>query len=106
VVASPGHTPGHLSLLDTRDGTLVAGDAFQTRGAVAVAGTVVPLFPFPAMATWHKPTALASAHALRALMPTRMAVGHGLVLEKPLAAMDQAIVKATRTLTADLPHGV
>src|SRR5262249_52946618 len=27
VVASPGHTPGHVSFLDTRDGTLYTGDA-------------------------------------------------------------------------------
>ncbi len=96
VIASPGHTPGHVSLLDTRDGTLIAGDAFQTRGGVAVAGTFRPLFPFPALATWHRPTALESARTLRALHPSRMAVGHGEVLEDPLGAMDRAIEFAER----------
>ncbi|GHO94705.1 MBL fold metallo-hydrolase [Reticulibacter mediterranei] len=98
VVASPGHTPGHASFLDVRDRTLIAGDAFQTQGGVAVSGTFVPLFPLPAFATWHKPLALASGRKLRALEPSRLAVGHGPVLEQPLAAMDRAIEKMVRTL--------
>ena len=97
-VASPGHTPGHLSFLDTRDRTLIAGDAFQTLGGVAVAGVIKPLFPLPGMASWHLPTALESARALRALEPARMAVGHGRVLEEPGAAMDAAIAAAERKL--------
>ncbi|NTU82698.1 MAG: MBL fold metallo-hydrolase, partial [Chloroflexales bacterium] len=96
VVDSPGHTPGHLALLDTRDGSLIAGDAFQTRAGLAVSGTVRPLFPFPALATWHRPTALASARRLRSLEPSRLAVGHGDVLAQPLAELDQAIATAGR----------
>lgn len=96
VIASPGHTPGHVSLLDTRDGTLIAGDAFQTRGGVAVAGFFRPLFPFPALATWHKSTALKSARTLREIEPSRLAVGHGEVLEDPLEAMVQASAVAER----------
>jgi glyoxylase-like metal-dependent hydrolase (beta-lactamase superfamily II) len=65
VIAAPGHTPGHVAFLDGRDGSLIAGDAFQTRGGIAVSGTLRPRFPFPALATWHKPTALASARGLR-----------------------------------------
>jgi glyoxylase-like metal-dependent hydrolase (beta-lactamase superfamily II) len=94
VVASPGHTPGHISFLDVRDRTLIAGDAFQTRGGIAVSGVVRPLFPFPALATWHKPTALGSAQALRKLQPSRLAAGHGDVLEEPMPAMDRAIAAA------------
>ena len=90
-MASPGHTPGHASFFDVRDKTLIAGDAFQTQGGIAVSGVIRWLFPLPAMATWHKPSALKSAQALRALNPARLAVGHGKVLENPLAAMDQAI---------------
>jgi glyoxylase-like metal-dependent hydrolase (beta-lactamase superfamily II) len=94
VIPSPGHTPGHAAFLDVRDRTLIAGDAFQTQGGIAVAGTLRLLFPFPAQATWHKPTALESARALRALKPARLAVGHGRVLNEPLAAMDRAIEAA------------
>ena len=98
VVTSPGHTPGHASFLDTRDRGLIAGDAFQTRGGVGVSGTWVPLFPLPAMATWHKPSCLESARKLRMLAPTWMAVGHGRVLKQPAAAMDRAIAVLDRTL--------
>lgn len=106
VVASPGHSPDHVSYLDTRDRTLIAGDAFQTRGGIAVSGTVRPLFPFPALATWHKPTALASGRVLHALKPSRLAVGHGEVLEAPEAQMARAIADAERGLAATTaqPH--
>jgi len=104
VVNAPGHTPGQIALFDTRDGTLVAGDALQTRAGIAVAGTVRWLFPFPALATWHPATALASAQRLRALQPTRLAVGHGEVLEEPLAAMDQAIAVAAHNVGEAVLH--
>jgi glyoxylase-like metal-dependent hydrolase (beta-lactamase superfamily II) len=98
IVSTPGHTPGHIALFDTRDGSLIAGDAFQTRAGVAVSGTIRPLFPFPAMATWNRPLALESARRLRALGPSRLAVGHGEVLERPLEAIDRAIAVAERKL--------
>jgi glyoxylase-like metal-dependent hydrolase (beta-lactamase superfamily II) len=96
VVASPGHTPGHVSFLDVRDRSLIAGDAFQTRGGIAVSGVLRPLFPFPAMATWSKQTALASAVTLRALRPSLLAVGHGDARREPASAMDRAIEAARR----------
>lgn len=91
VVAAPGHTPDHVAFYDERDGSLIAGDAFQTQAGIAVAGVRRWLFPFPAMATWHLPTALATAVSLRALNPTQLIVGHGRVLANPLAPMDEAI---------------
>lgn len=97
VIATPGHTPGHCSFLDTRDRTLIAGDAYQTLGGVAVSGTLT-IFPLPAFSTWHKGLALASARKLRVLEPNRMAVGHGRVLTRPLAAMDRAIAQAARNV--------
>jgi glyoxylase-like metal-dependent hydrolase (beta-lactamase superfamily II) len=51
VVPSPGHTPGHISFFDPRERDLIAGDAFQTLGGIAVAGVIRPLFPFLALAT-------------------------------------------------------
>lgn len=88
-VASPGHTPGHMAFLDTRDNTLIAGDAFTTQGGLAVAGQLRPFFPLPYFATWHAPTALESAKKLIALKPTRLATGHGVVLEQPTSAMQR-----------------
>jgi glyoxylase-like metal-dependent hydrolase (beta-lactamase superfamily II) len=99
VVAAPGHTPGHVAFLDVRDRTLIAGDAFQTRGGVAVSGDMRLLFPFPAMATWNKQSALESAVALRALNPSLLAVGHGDALRAPAAAMDRAIESARRAFS-------
>lgn len=98
VVAAPGHTPGQVAFLDVRDRSLIVGDAFQTLGGIAVAGVKRPLFPFPAFATWDLATALETAVNLRALDPSRLAVGHGEVLEQPAAAMDAAIEAAARKL--------
>lgn len=57
-ISTPGHTPGHMAFLDERSGILIAGDAWQTRGGLAVSGVLKPWFPFPAMATWSKELAL------------------------------------------------
>jgi glyoxylase-like metal-dependent hydrolase (beta-lactamase superfamily II) len=105
VIPAPGHTPGQIALFDPRDGSLVAGDAFQTRAGTAVSGTLRPLFPFPALATWNRSVALASARRLRELAPARLAVGHGELLESPLAAMDAAIAQAARELGVEVVHG-
>jgi glyoxylase-like metal-dependent hydrolase (beta-lactamase superfamily II) len=104
VIAAPGHSPDSTAFIDRRDNTLIAGDAFQTRGGVAVAGVVRPLFPFVAMGTWHKPTALESARALYALKPSRLAIGHGVVLTDPLPAMAQAIAVAERTFASQVAY--
>jgi glyoxylase-like metal-dependent hydrolase (beta-lactamase superfamily II) len=93
VVAAPGHTPGQVAFLDTRDRTLYCGDAYSTLGGVATTAKVNPRFPLPALATWHRPTALETARALRALEPARLAPGHGKVVESPAAAMDAAIAR-------------
>jgi glyoxylase-like metal-dependent hydrolase (beta-lactamase superfamily II) len=95
VVASPGHTPGHLAFLDTRDNTLYCGDAYWTLGGVNTSAKPGLPFMLPAFATWHRPTALESARALRALDPARLAPGHGKVVESPADAMDRAIAKAS-----------
>ena len=95
VVASPGHTPGHVAFLDTRDGTLYCGDAYSTLGGVATTAKVYPRFPLPATSTWHRPTALESAKVLRALDPTRLAPGHGKVVDSPARAMDAAIARGS-----------
>ena len=94
VLPTPGHTPGHISLLDTRDRTVICGDAFSTLGGVETTARVNPRFPLPALATWDRPTALRSARALRAVEPARLAPGHGGVVESPLDEMDAAIRRA------------
>ena len=95
VIAAPGHTPGHVALLDTRDTTLYCGDAYSTLGGVATSAKANWLFPLLYLATWHRPTALDSARSLRTLDPARLAPGHGKVVDSPAAAMDRAIAKAS-----------
>ena len=96
VIATPGHTPGHISLLDGRDGTLFCGDAYSTLGGVETCAKLNPRFPLPALATWHRPTALESARVLRGREPTALAPGHGKVVEAPLEEMDSAIARAEK----------
>ena len=91
VVAAPGHTPGHIALLDERDATLIAGDAFSTLGGVSTTGRINRRFPLPGMATWDRPTANRTAAMLRTLPATALAVGHGPVVTDPAAAMDRAL---------------
>jgi glyoxylase-like metal-dependent hydrolase (beta-lactamase superfamily II) len=104
VIAAPGHTPGHVAFFDARDGSLIAGDAFQSQGGLAVSGELRLLFPVSPFATWNRPLALQTARALRALNPSRLAVGHGPVLENPLAAMDAAIAEAESHLEKAAAH--
>jgi glyoxylase-like metal-dependent hydrolase (beta-lactamase superfamily II) len=95
VVASPGHTPGHVSFLDTRERALIAGDVFTSYGKVAVSNHFYWRFPFAAMATWEKAKDAASAKALRALEPEILVVGHGPAVRQPGVPMDRAIAGAT-----------
>ena len=94
VIPSPGHSPGHVSFLDTRDRTLIAGDVYTAYGKVAVSNHFYLRFPLAAMATWDKGKDLESAQALRALDPAMLVVGHGPAVRDPGAAMDRAIARA------------
>jgi glyoxylase-like metal-dependent hydrolase (beta-lactamase superfamily II) len=99
LVASPGHTPGHVSFLDTRDRTLLAGDVFTTYGSAAVTNHFYWRFPFAAMATWDKAKDLESARAVRALDPAILLVGHGPPVRDPRTAIDEAITRASSKTT-------
>jgi glyoxylase-like metal-dependent hydrolase (beta-lactamase superfamily II) len=95
VIAAPGHTPGHIAFLDTRDRTLYCGDAFTTIGGVETSAKLHLRFPFASMATWHRPTEIDTARALRKLDPARLAPGHGKVVESPGAQMGEAIARGS-----------
>ena len=94
-ISTPGHTPGSMSFWDERNGAVIAGDAFQTKGGIAVSGTFKLLFPFPALATWNKQEALKSARKIQALKPQILAAGHGEVLHQPMEKINLAINKAS-----------
>jgi glyoxylase-like metal-dependent hydrolase (beta-lactamase superfamily II) len=94
VVPSPGHTPGHVAFLDTRDRSLIAGDVFTSIGSVAVTSHFYLRFPLATMGTWNRGRDLESARTLRALDPSMIVVGHGPAVRNPAAAMDRAIKRA------------
>jgi glyoxylase-like metal-dependent hydrolase (beta-lactamase superfamily II) len=98
VVATPGHTPGHLAFLDTRDGTLYAGDAYTATRGVATSAVVPWRYPMAGLATWNRGLDLDSARRLRDLDPARLACGHGPVIEAPGPAMTRAIAAADRRI--------
>lgn len=94
VIFTPGHTPGHVSFLDTRDKTLIAGDVYTSFGTVAVSNHFYLRFPLAYIATWDRTKDLESAQVLRALDPALLAVGHGPATKQPGPAMDRAIGRA------------
>lgn len=98
-IFTPGHTPGHFSLLDERDGTLFGGDVFSTFAGLATSAVTNPLFPLVKMGTWHPPTVLESARALVELGPARLAPGHGRVFEDPVDDMKIVIDKAAKRVS-------
>lgn len=97
-IAVPGHTPGSMAFLDTRNGSMIAGDAIQIRGGINVSGQISLLFPFPALATWNKHAAVESAKKISEYRPSLLAVGHGNMLRNPLTELEQAILKAENNL--------
>ena len=100
-IATPGHTPGHFSFLDERDGTLYAGDAMITvGGSPHVSGWSPWYWPLPNFATWHRPTARGSIARLVKVIPAetpirRIAPGHGGVLEGGNELLQGALREAT-----------
>ena len=94
VVPSPGHTPGHVAFLDTRDRSLIAGDVYTTYGRTAVTNHFYWRFPLATMGTWDRAKDLELARRLRELSPSILVVGHGPAVRAPAAAMDAAIARA------------
>jgi len=96
VVPNPGHSPGHVSFLDTRDRTLLAGDVYTSYGRVETTAKLYWRFPLAYFPTWDKSIDLESARALRALDPSTLLVGHGPATGSPAEAMERAIDRASR----------
>lgn len=98
-IHTPGHTPGSMSFLDARNQHMIVGDAFQTRGGLAVSGKLQPLFPFPAFGTWDKILALESAKKILKVEPSLLAVGHGKMIDNPNKELKTAIKKAEQVFS-------
>ncbi|MFM7679080.1 MAG: MBL fold metallo-hydrolase [Roseiflexaceae bacterium] len=95
VIASPGHTPGHISYLDTRDSGIITGDALHTVGRITITSEWAWRFPFPATATWSKLIANRSVQALAALQPRWLAPGHGDVVMTPADGLAAALARTS-----------
>ncbi|MDB5297154.1 MAG: beta-lactamase domain protein [Phycisphaerales bacterium] len=79
-VATPGHSPGHVSLFREADRTLIAGDAFVTtkqESLLAVLTQRKEIHGPPMYFTPDFESAAASVRALEALKPAVAATGHG-----------------------------
>ncbi len=96
VIPTPGHTPGHMAFLDTRDQTLLAGDTFTSYWRAEVPNRLLQPFPLAAMGTQDREQVVDSARALRRLEPATLVTGHGPAVRSPVAAMDAAIARASR----------
>jgi glyoxylase-like metal-dependent hydrolase (beta-lactamase superfamily II) len=96
VVASPGHTPGHVSFLDRRDRTLIAGDSYTAIRGLAVPTHLNWRFPLASPATQDKAGALKSAQAEIKLKPGLLALGHGPAISDPVERMRVAVEVARR----------
>ncbi|WP_419804720.1 MBL fold metallo-hydrolase [Terriglobus sp.] len=93
-IYTPGHTPGHMSFLDERDGTLIAGDALVGIGGTLNVATHAPWwFPLPKLFTWDKPLANASAKKLVQYDPKMICTGHGPAIPNGAAALQAALAR-------------
>lgn len=106
VISTPGHTPGHLSFLDEREGMLIAGDALVGFGGLRSIGDAPWYFPLADMATWHAATGLESVHKLIELDFDGVVAGHGpaIVGAEARTAMMNAVLHAEKKFGRYVGH--
>ncbi len=82
VLATPGHTPGHISLWREADGVLIVGDVLANQHPLTGrVGLIEPLARFTCDPAQNR----ASARRLAALRPRLACFGHGPPLRDPAA---------------------
>jgi len=86
MVATPGHTPGHVAIFDADSGVLVAGDALNNN-ADGLSGAA-PQF------TEDEAAAADSVRKLAGLRPRVILVGHGPPVERRAAAALQRLARS------------
>ena len=74
VVASPGHTPGHLAFWAEEERVLILGDVLFHRNPVTFRKGLTEPFEF---ATYDRASNLDSARKLASLNPKTICFGHG-----------------------------
>jgi glyoxylase-like metal-dependent hydrolase (beta-lactamase superfamily II) len=98
---TPGHSPGHISLLRDSDHTLIAGDAFVTvkqESAMAVLTQIQAVNGPPKYFTIDWDAARKSVEALNAWEPQVAATGHGVPMSGP------QLIEQLSALAADFDH--
>ena len=103
-IATPGHTPGHVSLVRDGDRTVIAGDAVITtrqESAIAALTQHPEVRRPPAYATTDWQLARASVEAIAALEPELLATGHGVPMRGP--AMRDELAALARDFTSQIP---
>lgn len=96
-LATPGHTPGHITLVRKADHVAITGDALVTIDLNSVRGVVLgepKVAAPPWYTTWDWRAAKSSALAVARLAPSVLAAGHGV----PLSGDD--CVRLTREFVA------
>ncbi len=93
-IATPGHSPGHVSLYRDEDGVLIAGDAVATTDLKSVLAAMrqrPTLQGPPAFSTCDWTAASKSVQTLAELQPLVVAAGHGRPLwgDELLSAFEQ-----------------
>jgi len=86
VVATGGHTPGHISLFRDSDGVLIAGDALVNLRLESVRALLRPqsgLSGPPWYTTWSRAAAVSSIRTIAAVGPRVLGPGHGPALTGP-----------------------
>ncbi len=98
-IHTPGHTPGHVAYVRTRDRVVLSGDAVLTLEVNTWAGLLRQrqgLSGPPWYTTWDRQAAVASIVEIADLEPAVLGGGHGLPLAGPgTAATVQAFAERT-----------
>jgi glyoxylase-like metal-dependent hydrolase (beta-lactamase superfamily II) len=85
-IATPGHSPGHVSFYRESDGTLIAGDAFVTQQQEALTGVMFQAPVIHGPPTYFTPdwnASKMSVQRLAELKPRYAITGHGLPVANP-----------------------
>ena len=99
---TPGHSPGHVSLVRESDAAVIAGDAVTTtkqESLIAVATQRQELHGPPAYFTPDWFAAVRSVRALAALDPSVLVTGHGIPMGRP--RLHNALVRLADRFEAD-----
>jgi glyoxylase-like metal-dependent hydrolase (beta-lactamase superfamily II) len=88
-IHTPGHTPGHVAYVRSRDRVVLSGDAILTLEVNTWTGILCQrqgLSGPPWYTTWDRQAAIASIVGIADLEPSVLATGHGLPLTGPATA--------------------